>query len=221
MTRLLYWDDPYLTTAAATVVTAAAGEVTLDRTIFYAFAGGQERDHGTIGGSDVLDARWEGGEIGYLLAADHGLRVGEVVEVAIDGERRDRLRRLHMATEVVLEVLTQDDPELQKVGAHIGSSKARLDFLAAAAISERLPRIARTVNDMVAGDLPIITAFSDVARQRRYWEITGFARVPCAGTLPRTTGEIGAVELRRKNPGKGRERVEITLSAGTRTEDRG
>lgn len=221
VTRLLYWDDPYLTTAAATVVTAAAGAVTLNRTIFYAFAGGQERDLGTIGGADVLDARWEGGEIVYLLATDHGLGVGEVVEVVIDAERRERLRRLHMATEIVLEVLIQDDPELQKVGAHIGPNKARIDFLAAATIGERLPRIAGTVNDMVAADLPITTAFSDVAEHRRYWEIAGFARVPCAGTLPRMTGEIGPVELRRKNPGKGRERVEITLRAGTRPEDRG
>lgn len=215
MTRTIYWDDPYLTSLCATVVTVSADDVVLDRTIFYAFAGGQERDHGTIADREVLDARWEGSEIVYRLTPGHGLQVGASVDVKIDGARRERLRRLHMATEIVLEVLTQDDPELRKTGAHIAPNRARIDFVSAATMGERLPRIAAIVNDMVVADLPIVTGFSDVAQLRRYWEIAGFARVPCAGTLPRTTGEIGPVALRRKNPGKGRERVEITLSPGS------
>jgi alanyl-tRNA synthetase len=45
--------------------------------------------------------------------------------------------------------------------------------------------------------------------ERRYWDVPGFARVACAGTHPRTTGEVGAIVLTRKNPGKGLERIEI------------
>ena len=213
MTRILYWDDPYLTSLTATVASVSADEIVLDQTIFYAFAGGQERDHGTIAGRDVLEACWEGSEIVYHLAAGHGLAVGETVEVSIDARRRGRLRRLHMATEIVLEVLTQDDPGLRKIGAHIAPNKARIDFESAVTIGERLPRIAVTVNGMVAADLPIVAGFGDAAGRRRHWEIAGFARVPCAGTLPRRTGEIGPVALRRSNPGKGKERVEITLAA--------
>lgn len=212
MTRILFWDDPYATSLPASVVAATTHEVTLDQTIFYAFAGGQERDHGTIGGHEVLDAGWDGPDIVYQLAAGHGLGCGEVVAVAIDGTRRDRLRRLHMATEIVLEVLTQDDPDLEKVGAHIGAAKARIDFASAVTLGERLARISAAANGVVAADLPISTGFSDTARQRRYWEIPGFARVPCVGTLPRRTGEIQGVTLRRRNPGQGKERVEITLA---------
>lgn len=211
MTGLRYWDDPYLT-ASPSIVTAVAGdEVTLDQTIFYAFAGGQERDHGTIAGRLVLDARWKGSDIVYLVEPGHGLDVGAVVDVEIDRERRERLRRLHMAAEMVLEVLTQEDHDLQKVGAHIAPAKARLDFDSTATITERLPGASVVVNAMITADLPIVTGFSDRAGRRRYWEISGFARVPCAGTLPRRTGEIGPVILRRRNPGRGRERVEITL----------
>ena len=215
MTGIRYWGDPYLTSLSSIVTAVAGDEVTLEETIFYAFAGGQERDHGTIAGRPVLGARWEGADIVYLLAAGHGLEAGAAVDVKIEGERRERLRRLHMATEIVLEALTQDDPDLVKVGAHIAPNKARIDFESRAALTERLPRISGTVSELISADLPIVAAFSDVARRRRYWEITGFARVPCAGTLPRKTGEIGPVMLRRKNPGKGRERIEITLvSAG-------
>ncbi len=57
-----------------------------------------------------------------------------------------------------------------------------------------------------------MSAFSDQAAGRRYWEVAGFARVACGGTHLRRTGEVGALALRRRNPGRGKERVEITLA---------
>jgi Ser-tRNA(Ala) deacylase AlaX len=41
----------------------------------------------------------------------------------------------------------------------------------------------------------------------------GFARTTYCGMHPRTIAEIGAVFLKRKNQGKGVERIEITLGA--------
>ena len=61
-------------------------------------------------------------------------------------------------------------------------------------------------------DLPIVSAFADEAAERRYWEIAGFARVPCGGTHPRRTGEIGEVVLKRRNVGRGIERIEVRLA---------
>ena len=211
MTRKIFWDDPYAVRNATTVADVVASWVRVAETVSSLSPGGQERDHGTIGGYEVLDAQWEGLDLIYELADGHDLRVGDEVEVVIDAERRDRLRRLHMATEVVLELLTQDDPSLIKVGAHIGAQRARIDFATEAALRDRLPRIKTAANTMVADDLAIVSEFSDAAAQRRYWEIDGFARVPCSGTHPERTGEIGPIELRRSNPGRGRERVEITL----------
>ena len=70
---------------------------------------------------------------------------------------------------------------------------------------------ARTI---IMADQPIISAFSDEAQERRYWEIDGFGHVACGGTHLRKTGEVGEIELKRKNIGKSKERVEIYLPAG-------
>lgn len=214
MTRKLFWDDPYRVAAAARVTAVDGDVVTVDGTIFFAFAGGQERDHGTIGGHEVLNAHWDGPDIRYRLPADHGLRVGEPADIVIDEIRRDRLRRLHMATEVVLELFTQHHPALFKVGAHMSPDKGRIDFASDHPITDWVPAIADAANTMIAADVAITRAFEPGSSSRRYWEIAGFAKVACGGTLPDRTGEIGPVELRRTNPGKGKERVEITLTAG-------
>ena len=65
---------------------------------------------------------------------------------------------------------------------------------------------------IIDADRPITSAFSDAAAQRRYWEIEGFARVPCGGTHIRRAGEVGSIRLKRDNVGKGKERVNILLA---------
>lgn len=211
MTRKIFWDDPYRTSVAAKVTLVNGPEVILDGTIFFAFAGGQERDHGTIGGRDVLDARWEGPDIVYRLRPRHGLVGGDGVIIAIDAERRARLRRLHMATEIVLELLTQTDPTLVKIGAHMSAERGRIDFATPNSLRDQLPEIEAAANELVAQDLAILRRFFEDSETRRYWEIAGFARVACGGTLPARTGEVGQLRLRRRNPGKGKERVEIEI----------
>ena len=50
MTRKLFWEDPYRT-SATTLVSAIDGDtVSVAKTVFYAESGSQESDHGTIGG---------------------------------------------------------------------------------------------------------------------------------------------------------------------------
>ncbi|WP_421852133.1 hypothetical protein [Marinomonas sp.] len=41
--------------------------------------------------------------------------------------------------------------------------------------------------------------------------IDNFAQVPCGGTHVKSTRELGSIRLKRKNVGKGKERVEIYL----------
>jgi len=210
----VFWDDPYLPRVETTVAWVHGESVTLAETNFFAFAGGQERDHGTIGGHEVLDARWDGPSIVYRLAKKHGLKVGDQVEVVIDHHRRDRLRRLHMATEIVLELLTQAHPHLVKVGAHMSEDKGRIDFATEHTLTDWLVDASKTANQMIETDIAIERRFYEGSETRRYWKISGFAKVPCGGTLPERTGEIGPINLRRTNPGKGKERVEITLTEG-------
>lgn len=211
MTDKLFWSDPYLT-GLDTVVTGVDGDlVTVASTIFFAESGGQESDEGTIGGFPVLEARADGTEIRYLLPEGHGLKVGDAVRVEIDGKRRLRLMRLHFAAELVLELVRRAVPGIEKVGAHIAANKARIDFAYGSNISDLFLGIVTELARVVSADLEIVSAFEDEATERRYWEIAGFARVPCGGTHPRRTGEVGGVVLARKNPGKGIERIEIKL----------
>jgi len=129
----------------------------------------------------------------------------------IDWERRYRLMRLHFAAEIVLELVCQKLDSIKKIGAHIAQDKARIDFEWDENISTVFHIIKREALGMIEANQEIMSAFSDEEKEERYWEIMGFARVPCGGTHLRRTGEIGEIELKRKNPGKGRERIEVYL----------
>jgi len=211
MTRKVFWEDPYLTTHETTVTTVRGQEVTVASTILYALSGGQESDAGTLAGHPVLEARKEGLEIVYTLPEGHGLAPGMEVSMAIDWPRRRRLMHLHFAAELVLETLYRTLPGVVKAGAHIGPAKARIDLAWPESVSPWLPRLAAEVQALIDADRAITSVFEDEAAERRVWEIPGFARVPCGGTHPRRTGELGRIRLKRDNPGGGKQRIEIYL----------
>ncbi len=181
-------------------------------TIFYAFSGGQESDYGTIGGYKVLEARKHGKEIFYILEDNHNLKVGDVVKVVIDWDRGYKLMRLHFAAELVLELVCKHFPDVIKVGAHIAEDKARIDFEWNQNISPFINSLQQEAQNIIDSNQEIISAFSDESTQRRYWKINEFSQVPCGGTHIKRTGEIGVIRLKRTNPGKGRERIEIYVS---------
>jgi Ser-tRNA(Ala) deacylase AlaX len=209
MTRKVFWQDPYLTKLDTRVAGVAEDKITVEETIFYAFSGGQESDQGTIGGRRVLEARKQEHEIVYTLEAGHGLQAGDAVRMQIDWERRYRLMRLHFAAEIVLELAYRHLKPIEKIGAHIAADKSRIDFEWGRNIATMFPLIGGEANRLIEENHPIVSAYHDEPSEERYWEIQGFSRVPCGGTHIRRTGEIGPVELKRKNIGKGKERIEI------------
>jgi len=211
MTRKIFWEDPYRTALDTTITSVQGPEVTVAATIFFAFSGGQESDAGSIQGWTVLQARRDGLEIVYTLPEAHGLTPGQPVAMNIDWPRRHRLMRLHFAAELVLELAVRALGGVEKVGAHIAEAKARIDFAWPESVARWLPGLTAGVNDLVRADLPITSAFEDEALERRYWDVAGFARVPCGGTHPRRTGEVGMVRLKRNNIGGGKERIEIYI----------
>ncbi|MBN9497436.1 MAG: alanyl-tRNA editing protein [Alphaproteobacteria bacterium] len=216
MTAKLFWSDPYATQCDATVTAAGVDWIELDRTIFFAECGGQESDHGSIAGCPVRQATLhDDGRIDYALDPGHGLTPGRAVKVQIDWARRYALMRLHFAAEIVLELAVRQFPGVERIGAHIAPDKARIDFVWPENVAPALPAIADAANAIVAADRPILSAFEPgmETAERRYWEIEGFARVPCGGTHLKRSGEIGAIALKRRNPGKGKERIEISATA--------
>lgn len=209
MTQKIFWLDPYLTELETTVETVNVNQITVKETIFYAFSGGQESDYGTIGGFTVLEAKKEGKKIFYTLAENHNLKAGDTVKILIDWPRRYKLMRLHFAAEVVLELVCRRFPEIKKVGAHIAQEKSRIDFEWQQTITPFIPLLQQEAQAIIDSDQEIISAFSDEANERRYWKIKEFSQVPCGGTHIKRTSEMGTIRLKRVNPGKGKERIEI------------
>lgn len=209
MTKKMFWLDPYRTELETTIQTVNSNKIAVNETIFYAFSGGQESDYGTIGNHKVLDAKKEGNEIIYTLEEGHGLQIGEHVKIIIDWPRRYKLMRLHFAAEVVLELTCKQFPEIKKIGAHIGQEKARIDFEWEQPLLSFLPSLQQEAQNIINSDQEIISAFSDELNERRYWKINEFSQVPCGGTHIKRTSEIDTIRLKRVNPGKGKERIEI------------
>lgn len=209
MTKKVFWENPYLTTLDTQITGTNCSDVTVAATILYAYAGGQESDTGKINGWPVCQARKDGLEIIYTLDEHHSLEVGDPVGMVLDWERRYRLMRVHFAAELILELTYRTLTSVQKIGAHIAQDKSRIDFEWNDNITGIFPTLKEQAHALIAANHPIISAFSDAASERRYWEIAGFARVACGGTHLRTTGEVGELDLKRKNIGKGKERIEI------------
>jgi Ser-tRNA(Ala) deacylase AlaX len=206
----VFWENPYQQHLITKVAAVEGNQILLEETIAYSFSGGQESDKASINGITIIDSKMDGGLITYTLPDDHGITKGEQVEMKIDWPRRYRLMRLHFAAELVLEIVTQKF-NFEKVGAHISESKSRIDFLWDQNISSTFETILAAYNAIIERDIPIQTGFTDVASQKRFWKIDGFAKVPCGGTHVKSTGEVGFVTLKRVNLGGGKERIEIRL----------
>lgn len=211
MTEKEFWNDPYLTELTSQVTRIEGNDVELSHTIIYAESGGQESDVATIAGIPVVVAMKDEKRIIYTLQSPPNFAVGDNVVSQIDWNRRYALMKLHFAAEVVLELFTQRYPEIAKIGAHISQDKSRINFEWHENINPLLVGFTQQAQAIIDADLPIISAFSDQEQQRRYWRVEGFAQVPCGGTHLKRTSEVGKIALKRKNIGKGKERVEITL----------
>lgn len=208
--RKVFWDNPYQTQLNTCLALVNGNEILCAETIIFSFCGGQESDKATINDLLVLSSRMDGNLIYYTLPESHGLCQGDAVTMLIDWPRRNRLMRLHFAAELILEIVTQKWG-YEKVGAHIAETKSRIDFKADQNISTHFDEILKIYNEIIKADKPMEKGYTDVATQRRYWKIEGFAQVPCGGTHVKSTKEVGFVTLKRDRPGKGIERIEIRL----------
>jgi misacylated tRNA(Ala) deacylase len=235
-TELAYRDDAYAREIAARVVAAAPEGVVLDRTIFYARAGGQPGDAGLL--------RWTGGETAiteavkgpddtvlHVPAAGAALPpVGAEVTAVLDWDRRHRLMRMHTSLHLLCSLI----PGAGVTGGQIGADKSRLDFdLPDPPTKETLTE---GLNALIAADHPVserwiseeeLDANPGLVRTLSVQPPRGSGRVrlvrigpedapvdlqPCGGTHVRRTGEIGRVEVAKiENKGKANRRVSLVL----------
>ncbi len=214
-TQKLFWVDPYATECTAIVTEIHGNKIKLDRTIFFAFSGGQESDEGEIGGIKVVEAIKQGDkeniiDIEYVLEKEPHFKIGDNITIQIDPVRREKLRQLHSAAHIVYYFFTNKAGKQKIIGSHIAAEKARIDFEYETSIQETLPEIELATNKFLAEDHPIVRK-PDEQSPDLWWWICGEWKMPCGGTHPRSTGEIGQIALKRKNIGKGKERIEIYL----------
>lgn len=208
--KKIFWDNPYQSTLQTKILYLQGQEFVPEETIAYSFSGGQESDKAWVDGVEILGSRMEGPLIFYHLPENHSFLVNQKVTMTIDWPRRYRLMRLHFAAELILELITRKYC-LLKIGAHISELKARIDFQSEQNISVIFEELLKAYSTIIYSDAPIEKGFTDVQNQRRFWKIDGFAEVPCGGTHVRSTAEVGMIKLKRSHPGKGVERIEITL----------
>jgi alanyl-tRNA synthetase len=141
-------------------------DVVLDRTPFYAEAGGQVGDTGTLTTGDgrtqlrVRDTQY--GIPGSLVL--HGAEVvrgelaeGDSVTAAIDAERRDRIRRNHTATHILHWALREVlGPHVKQAGSLVAPDRLRFDFSHFQAVTpDEIERIEDVANQEIISDAPV------------------------------------------------------------------
>ncbi len=211
VTVRLYDGDPYLRVFSGTVVGFRGGGVVLDRTGFYGEAGGQAGDTGTLGGVRVVDTRvGDGGDIVHVLGEEPGFGVGEIVEGVVDWGRRHRIMRLHTASHIMEYFLWNRFGYMERTGSYVDDRKDRADYVHEGRLDPgKLKLVESDTNGFLAEVHSVVIEVDDEGL--RHWSC-GPVEMLCAGTHVRNTGEVGVIKLRRRNPGRGVERVETSLA---------
>jgi len=216
-TRLLYYEDGERFEFEARVLrTYPGGYVVLDQTAFYPRGGGQEPDHGTLEGRDVLDVEKYGAVVIHKL---EGLLPREGAKVAgkVDSTRRQKIRRIHTATHLLngasRHVL---GPWVWQHSAFKEEDYGRLDITHFAKLTdEDVRKIEDTANDMVMKDYPVNVSYLPrkeaeakygfrlfqggvvPSRTLRIVNIADWDVEACGGTHTNTTGQVGFIKVMR------------------------
>lgn len=207
MTEKLFRKDPYMKEFKATVTGIDNNRVTLDRTAFFPFSGGQAGDTGEVGRCRVTNTVYEGDEIVHILE-NCLINKMDKVHCELDWERRYTIMKLHSAAHIVYNFFVRKWGEQKLIGSNISESKARLDFEMDRNIADSLPEIEGDVNRFIAEGHVITTR--EEPGGLRLWECETI-KMPCGGTHVKSTSEINGISLKRKNIGSGKERIEVTL----------
>jgi len=194
------------------------GEVVLDRTPFYAEAGGQVGDTGELRAPGVrfvvTDTQKHGNahtHIGRL--AEGVIRVGDVLEAEVDGARRQATALNHSATHLLHAALRKvlGAHVLQK-GSLVAPERLRFDFAHHQAVTAaELMEIEQLVNAQIRANTPAETRVMDydgaVAagamalfgekydKEVRVLRMGNFSMELCGGTHVQRAGDIGLFKI--------------------------
>ena len=209
MTIRLYDKDHYLAKFDAKVSEIDGLNVVLDQTAFYAKSGGQAGDRGTINGEAVVDTILIDGKHIHVMAEEPSFSVDDSIHAAIDWDRRYRIMKIHSTSHVMEYFFYKNFGVLERLGSNVDDKKDRSDYRTDDRLDpEKLKRTEDEINAFIAEGHEITIDVAD--NGIRTWRC-GPIEDHCGGTHVNNTSEIGMIKLKRKNPGRGKERVETSL----------
>ena len=220
------------------------GEVILDRTPFYAEAGGQVGDRGTLYSDETnsLVAEVKGcyypvqGVRAHQVVAKQSIRVGDKVDAVVDTAIRQSTMRNHTATHLLhaglREVLGK---HVKQAGSLVTPAHLRFDFSHFTAVEEAQlqdiedlinKEVLRNLRVEVINDVPIDAAINEYGAMALFGEKYGdkvrvirigdFSTELCGGTHTSATGEIGLIKiLKEGSVSSGFRRVEAVTGEGS------
>jgi misacylated tRNA(Ala) deacylase len=240
VTEQLYRADAYQRDCTATVTAVnERGGIVLDRTVFYAAAGGQPGDGGRLeiegGGScPIATTVYDADKVTIVHVAAAGAALpapGQAVRAVLDWEVRSKLMRMHTALHLLCALV-----KFPVTGGQIGAEESRLDFDIAEASAVDKETLTRDLNGLIAADHPVserwiseaeLDANPQLVRTMAVKPPRGSGRVrlvaigedgevdlqPCGGTHVRSTAEIGAVAVTKiEKKGKQNRRIRIAFA---------
>ncbi len=193
--------------------------VILDKTAFYAESGGQVGDSGDLlsTSGDVLfvvqDTQKVSNAFGHQGVAQQSLKVGDVVNTAIDTSRRQAIKLNHSATHLLHAALRSLLGEhVQQKGSLVDHEKLRFDFAHFESITnEQLIEIESMVNAQIRQNHTLQTQLMDLEAakaagamalfgekyddQVRVVSMGTFSTELCGGTHVSATGDIGLFKI--------------------------
>lgn len=216
-------------------------DIIFSRTPFYGESGGQ------MGDSGVLLAPDDGVEIDITdtqkplpdLIVHSGVvkrgrvQPGMTLQLSIDQERREKIRKNHTATHLLHAALRQIlGDHVKQAGSLVAPDRLRFDFTHFTRLSEReLERIELLVNEQLWHNTAVqaeVSSLDDALASGamalfgekygddvRTIEVPGFSKELCGGTHVRATGEIGFFTITSEGGiGSGVRRIEALTGPG-------
>lgn len=192
--------------------------IVLDQTPFYAEAGGQVGDTGTLQGAgfefEVQDTQKDAGlylHIGKVVSGK--IEVGATVTAQVQESRRSGIRRAHSATHLLHHALqTVLGSHAMQRGSKVEEDTLRFDFTQPKPITaEQLTMIENIINEKVASGAPVTCELMDQEAAKkagatalfgekypdrvRVVTMGNFSKELCGGTHLTSTGQVGLCKV--------------------------
>ncbi|MGL4392924.1 MAG: alanine--tRNA ligase-related protein [Fusobacteriaceae bacterium] len=234
-TKKIYYENNFATECEATIMEINSDGIILDQTVAFPEGGGQIGDKGIVSKennicAEFIDTRKIEGRTLFLkdfplinveskvvhYISEENLQlfnVGDKVKIKIDVERRAKATLHHSGLHVALMVYDNLKKDILKsiVGCKITDKYGRVDIRTEEKISkEEMDYIAKETKRLICENLPVEQFPYEGEQEALYWKCGNYI-MPCGGTHVTSTKDLGQIEVKRKNIGKGVDRLIITL----------